>query len=70
MEYRLLAEFFRQGVGLEGRDEREGDDPHGFLRVVRAVREGDEPAGDELESSEDAVDLGRSDFPHGYRGDA
>ena len=40
---------------MPGDDERERDDPHRLLRVVRPVREGDEAAGDELQPSEDAV---------------
>ena len=44
------------GVELAGRDERERDDPHRLLRVVRSVREGDEATGHELEPPEDAVD--------------
>ena len=44
-------------VGLEVplSDEREGDDPHRLLRVVRAVGERDEPARDELEPPKDVV---------------
>ena len=37
-------------------DERERDDPHRLLRVVRPVRERDEAARDELQPPEDAVD--------------
>ena len=47
------------GVEVPGRDERERDDAHRLLRVVRAVGEGDEAAGDELAAAEVAVDLGR-----------
>ena len=32
------------GAEVAGRDERKRDDPHRLLRVVRAVREGDERA--------------------------
>ena len=47
------------GREVAGGDERERDDPHRLLRVVRPVRERDEPARHELEASEDAVDLRR-----------
>ena len=47
------------GVEVTRGDERERDDAHRLLRVVRAVREGDEATGDELAAAEDAVDLRR-----------
>src|SRR3712207_8831836 len=59
--YTTLFRSPRRHLELVGRqvtrgDERKGDDAHRLLRVVRAVRQRDEPAGDQLESPEDAVD--------------
>ena len=38
------------GREVAGSDERERDDPHRLLGVVRPVCEGDEAAGDELKA--------------------
>src|ERR687885_123938 len=40
-------------------EEGEGDDRHGLLSVVRAVAEGDEATGEELELAERAVGMAR-----------
>ena len=52
----------RVGAGGEvpARDQRERDDAHRLLGVVRAVGERDEAARDELEPAEDAVDDARA----------